>query len=375
MNPFNPSMGYLPQHLVGREDDLDEVAYALDSGSGALGRVSLFTGVRGIGKTTMLTAIGEEALQRGWYVIDDYATAGLLDRITDALHAIAGTNSNEVRRVVTGASVSVTGLSLTSAPVAKQARSLRSVLTSVIDSLPVNQGVLITVDEVQASNGNSRSSDELRELGNIIQLLIREQRDIAAAFAGLPSSIRAILSDDRGGPLTFLRRALRFDLGPVPLTAVEEAIRATIIDAGGTIDDECVETAAAATGGYPFLIQLIGYYTWRSAKAGNVTATDVTTGIAAARRRLGNLVHDTALADLSSVDKTFLLAMATDDGPCQMKDIQTRMGVDRLYAGKYRQRLIAAGMIIAPAHGQVDFALPYMREFLRTHGASLGIEL
>ena len=44
-------------------------------------------------------------------------------------------------------------------------------------------------------------------------------------------------------------------------------------------------------------------------------------GVQTARRRLGSLIHEPALRDLSHVDRTFLAAMAVDDGPSRMADI------------------------------------------------------
>lgn len=50
------------------------------------------------------------------------------------------------------------------------------------------------------------------------------------------------------------------------------------------------------------------------------------------------------------------------------------MGVDAQYAGKYRKRLIDAEMIRPTGHGFVDYELPYMREYLRSHHATDALE-
>ena len=76
------------------------------------------------------------------------------------------------------------------------------------------------------------------------------------------------------------------------------------------------------------------------------------------------------MADTSAIDRSFLLAMAQDDGPSKMADIQRRLGVDISYASQYRLRLLAAELIQPVRHGYVDFALPYLREYLREHAAS-----
>ena len=93
-------------------------------------------------------------------------------------------------------------------------------------------------------------------------------------------------------------------------------------------------------------------------------------GVQAARRRLGSLIHEPALRDLSEVDRTFLAAMAIDDGPSRMADIAARLNSDANYASQYRLRLIAADMIHSTGHGHVDYTLPYLRDYLREHAAT-----
>lgn len=100
-----------------------------------------------------------------------------------------------------------------------------------------------------------------------------------------------------------------------------------------------------------------------------IDETAVATAVPAAQRRLGALVHEPVLADVSDVDRTFLLAMAQDDGPSRVSDIAARLGVDANYTNRYRRRLLDAQLIAAPRRGLVDFEVPYLREYLREHGA------
>lgn len=72
---------------------------------------------------------------------------------------------------------------------------------------------------------------------------------------------------------------------------------------------------------------------------------------------------------LSPIDRTYLLAMAQDDGPSSTSTIAQRMGRDANYANIYRMRLLDAQVIKEAGHGYVDFAIPYLREYLREHAA------
>lgn len=119
------------------------------------------------------------------------------------------------------------------------------------------------------------------------------------------------------------------------------------------------------------MIQLVGLHAWRAESTAAVIDVDqARRGVDQARRKVGQLVHASALADLSDVDRSFLAAMAHDDGPSRMADIASRLGVDATYAGQYRLRLIAAEVIEPRGHGLVDFTLPGLRDYLREHAAS-----
>lgn len=188
-------------------------------------------------------------------------------------------------------------------------------------------------------------------------------------MAGLPRSTSDLLNDD---VLTFLRRADPIELADVDVDEVRSALVETLGAHGRTIEDEALAAAAAATGGYPFMIQLVGYHVWsRSRGHDPITSAHVEAGIVVARRKLGSTVHASALADLSDVDRTYLLAMAQDDGPSRTGEVAKRMKVSPSYASTYRERLISAQIIEAAGHGKVDFAIPYLREYLREHAAHI----
>ena len=156
-------------------------------------------------------------------------------------------------------------------------------------------------------------------------------------------------------------------LSDVPLAEASRALAETIAANGRRIDPEALVVAARATGGYPFMIQLVGYQVWRKASGDHIDAEAVRVGVEAARARLGSLVHETALADLSGVDRAFLSAMALDDGPSRLQAIAGRLGKAPNYVSVYRARLIEGGLIAAAGRGKVDFAIPFLREYLREH--------
>jgi len=363
-NPFKPTAGATPPLLIGREDVLEEVTESLEDGPGAPGRLVLFTGPRGVGKTVMLSEIGDLALHRGWITISETATRGLVDRlqseVSRRLHDLEPVAAP--RGSVTGLTLPVIGGGISVSPSPAEVVAWRHELGRLLDVLEGRHvGLLITVDEVHKG-----AREDLRTLAATMQHLIREDREVALAMAGMSSAVSDLLNDD---VLTFLRRATPFELDSVSLDSVRSALAETFATNGRSIDADALDEAARATGGYPFMIQLVGYHVWRKADGGTVGLAQAREGIAAARKRLGSTVHATALADLSDVDRTYLVAMAQDEGESATGEIARRLGETPYYASVYRSRLIAAGVVHATRRGYVDFTIPYLREYLRDHAA------
>lgn len=362
-NPFKPTAGAEPPHLIGREDALDLFEEGLEDGAGAPGLLSIISGPRGIGKTALLHRAENVALEHGWAPISDTATPGLLERLKHGvevhLREFGQAESKWHITAVQAASFSVTRKMTPAAQVDLRGRMTE--LTSILRKH--GTGLLITVDEIHSVN-----RAELVQLSATVQHLIREGLPIAFVGAGIPHAVSSLLNDKVA---TFLRRADPIVLDSVALDAVRDSLRQTFKDSNVSISELHLATAAEATGGYPFLVQLVGYHVWRLSKVSGVTDQTLTRGIEAARKRLGSMVLDTALADLSDVDRTFLVKMAVDDGPSRMSSIAERMGESIKYVGVYRHRLIDTGIIRPAGRGQVEFTLPYLAEHLRNHAVQL----
>lgn len=367
-NPFHASFGVSPPLLVGRESVLEDFIEALEDGPGSAGRATLYTGARGAGKTVMLNAVEDRARERGWLVVSETASPGFVQRMTrqHLPRLLRDFDPAAVQRRLTGLTaplnIGAVGWDTVERHVVEA--GLRNQLELLTDLLAEHStGVLITLDEI-----HHNQLAELRELATTVQHAFREGRELAFAGAGLAASVSDIVNDE---VLTFLRRAERHSLGSVPRADVERGFREPIEAAGRHIGDDALQIMVDGAAGYPFLLQLVGAQTWRiHPTEDEITVADASEGVTRARRRLGSLIHEPALSAASDIDKSFLLAMAHDDGPSKMSDIQHRLDVDVNYASQYRLRLIAAELIHSTRRGYVDFSLPYLREYLRDHAAA-----
>lgn len=358
-NPFRPSAGATPPQILGRAGVLDEFEYGLRLGSGAPGLLTIFTGARGIGKTVMLGAAHDIAREKGWAVISETATAGFMGRIGESMRGIAEElGPGPANRRITA--IAAAGFSITTQlPPERQVawRTLGEELLRLLDER--GNGLIITVDEIHAADRS-----ELAQLAASVQHFIQDRLPIGLVFAGLPAAVSDLLNE---GVATFLRRADKIDLHAAAIREVEESFAATFSTAGFRVSPDLVQRAAEATGGYPFLIQLVGYFLWREAENsnGDLTPETVDRAIEAANRRNARTVIEAALAAASPKDVDFLSAMAEDDGPSVAGEIGRRIGARTNLVANYRSRLLAAGLIQSAGHGRVDFAIPGLRQYLR----------
>jgi hypothetical protein len=370
-NPFKPSFGVSPPVLVGRDALLDEFVEGLEDGPGSAARATIYTGARGSGKTVMLNAVEDRARELGWLLVSETASPGFVDRIArqQLPRLLAGFDPKAVRRRVTGitAPLGAGGVTWSTTESHAPEASLRSQIELITDLLAETEtGLLITLDEI-----HQNQIAELRALATTVQHAFRDDRQLAFVGAGLASAITDVVNDE---VLTFLRRAERHALGPVASEDVARALRTPVEDSGRNVADDVLDVMVEGTRGYPFLIQLVGAQVWRRRRSEpEISMQSAHEGVSDALRRLGRLVYEPALADASDIDKSFLLAMAKDDGPSRMKDIQERLEIDANFASQYRLRLIASELIESTGHGYVDFALPYLRDYLREHAAAAGL--
>lgn len=365
-NPFTPSFGVSPPALVGREEALAQVADALDAGPGDPFRAVKVTGLRGSGKTVFLNAVEDAARDRGWAVLSESASATLVERLVgvELPRLLRDLDPDALSRTTTGGSASALGVGAsigqTTESRYRPGDDLRSLLTRLA-TLQAERGggVLVTVDEL-----NPAAAEDLREVTQTVQHCFRAGLEVAFVGAGLTLDVSDLM--DVPG-MTFLRRAEEIRFGTVSDAAVRRGLLDPLQTWGRRIDSDALDVAVAGTRGYPYLIQAVGYHLWAGSTADAPIDVDLAhDAVADALRRVGRLVLAPELRALSVVERSYLDAMALDDGPSRTGEIARRLGRTAQYAGVYRRRLVDAGVIAEAGRGRVDFVLPALRDYLRS---------
>jgi len=359
MNPFRPTFGASPYHWAGRTVVLEDFARGLDGYPGEPSRSLVVDGARGIGKTVLLTELEDIAAQRGWIVL---RATGREDSVRTLIDTTIPAKIAELAppagRTVTALQVSGfrvdTELLSSPDPVPTLGTRLRDLL-----SLLTGTGVLITVDEVQdADPGN------LSDIAVTHQDLIRDDQHVALAMAGLTHGINRLL--DLPGT-TFLRRARRFELGPLTYEDAHAVLLGTA-EESRPMDPDAADLAATIARGYPYLVQLIGYLAWNRA-GDRITRDDVAAVREETIRTMGSQVHAPSLKSVPPAQLAYLRAMADligDGTDVSSSAVAEKVGKKPNEATDTRGKLLDRGLIEAPAWGRVAFTLPYMADFLRS---------
>lgn len=372
-NPFKPTAGKMPPILIGRQSIIDDFKEGLENGAGAPGRLMLITGQRGYGKTVMLTELGRVAKDAGWEVISETASEGMCDRLASALvrpgMKLRGVNvqpsigvSGILNASLGGASFSVDQVALT----------LREVVNQRLAKMPRGKGIVFTIDEAQAA-----SMADMVALATTIQHVIRDKdmRDVfdsdkhgvAFVFAALPSLMDELLHER---VLTFLRRSVQHDLGLVAYPDVRSAYIEVVREGGLAIDSEVAELAAEASDGYPYMIQLVGYYMWRAAEvrgSKEIEEADVIQGKKDALVLFDDAVCAPLFDGLTAAQKLFVKAVAKEaPQPAKVSEIANRAHRSASWVSKYRASLIKERVVESAGYGLVRLSASHLAEYVQS---------
>ena len=358
---FQPTFGNRPEKYIGRDGVIEQFMAGLREPVGSRNRCTLFLGQRGMGKTALLLELSDRAQKAGYVVARVTAHEGMPQAIIEQFQLNGSKFFNDDKRKLTGVSAGALGFSLglTFSEAAERQYGFRAKMSLLCDKLTEKgKGALILIDEVHTSAA-------MREVAAAYQELVGDRKNIAIAMAGLPHAVSSVLNDS---VLTFLNRAVKVELGLISIQLIrayyERAFRSIDIKAS----DEVLDRAALSTRGFPYLMQLIGYYMIQYSQENDiVTNVMMDKAEKAAMKDLEDNVFKPILAPLSDNDRIFLQALARCGGTVTTAKLQDRLGKKGPAIQPYRKRLIEAGIIEAPRRGELVFAVPYLPDYLLGH--------
>ncbi len=380
-NPFHPGAGSPPPEPAGRDELLERAAVALDrirAGRGA--RSVVLYGLRGVGKTVLLTTIGNRAEAEGLVVValeapEHRSLPGMLvpalrtsllrlDRlkraiagVTRALRALAGFAKLKVRYDDLEIALNVEpepGL----ADSGDLDADLAGLLVAVGQAARERETVVVlAVDELQYV-----PEGQLAALIAALHRAGQRQLPITMIGAGLPQ-----LLGQMGEAKSYAERLFEFvPIGPLDPAAATAALRLPVEREGEGIDDGAIAAILADTQGYPYFLQEWGKHCWDAAAGSPIGASDVASVRELAVAELDGSSFRVRFDRLTPKEKRYLRAMAElGPGPHRSGDIAAEMGREVTSLAPTRNTLIAKGMLFSPGHGDTAFTVPLFDAFMR----------
>ncbi len=380
-NPYSPGAGRPPAALVGREAQLSAWATAIarvQAGRDAQS-IALY-GLRGVGKTVLLSRFSRMARDLDWVVAQIEAKPGnsMRDLIGEALRdeLIELARPGLGRRVLTALKTYLSfkasydtngtwsfGLDLKDAEGGgADSGAFEPDLGKLLRDLcgaaeERGVGVALLIDEAQ-----DLPNEELVALCSILHGATQRQERLVVALAGLPSLPRKLAEAK-----SYAERQFSFHV----IDALSEADAADALinpalDEGAQWDPDAVDHVVARAGGYPYFLQQYGQEVWNVADGSTITRADARQGV-----EIGQLALDSGFFRIrwdraTPAEKDYLKAMAVDDDAGSL----TGAVADRLHKkinaiGPTRANLINKGLVYSPDHGIVAYTVPAMAAFVR----------
>jgi AAA ATPase domain len=365
--------------LVGRDDALGAWETSLQRAQiGRTDQPVVLYGLRGVGKTVLLSEFRRRAASTDWIVAQIEAGSGksLREMLGEALYAPLsdlarpGAGRRLLKSLKTALSFKASydatgtwtfGVDLADAPgggadTGILDTDLKKLINDLADAAEEEGvGLAILVDEAQ-----DLSSEELATLCTIAHAAAQDNWRVLLAFAGLPSLPR-ILAEAKSYAERF--RYMKIEQLGTDVVAEALTIPAQLEDAQW--DDDAVELVVEASGRYPYFLQQFGQETWNVAEGPVIARPDAALGVAQGTNDLDNGFFRVRWDRATRAEQSYLRAMAIDrDDGSSSSEVATRLSRKPTSLGPTRAALIAKGLIYAPEHGIVAFTVPGMAAFI-----------
>lgn len=337
-NPFTLTFGKSPLEPVERPVQTNEIIDTFTA-EPVNQQMFLITGVRGSGKTVMMTEISRKLRTREeWVVIELNPSVDLLQGILSKL------NSNPVcAGIIKSAKIDLSfwgfGVSIEGAVPITDAETA---IIAILEKMKKNgKKLLVTIDEVT-------NNEFMHVFAGSFQIFVRQDLPIFLLATGLYENIDELQNEKN---LTFLYRAPKIQMKPLNQQAIIKKYMNIF-----QIEREQAAQMAELTKGYPFAFQVLGYLTWNN--HGNYREV-----LEEYEQYLSEFVYDKIWSELSRKDRVVARGIAeTDSG--KIKDIREHLGMETNQFNPYRKRLIKKGILSGEMRGYVYFTLPLFEDYV-----------
>lgn len=341
-NPFSISFGTLPTQYISRITQTNQIVEVFTDDNPS-NHVFMLTGIRGSGKTVMMTDISERLRnEKDWIVVEISPERDMLEGLAATLYAIPELHALFIKAKLDFSALGL-GVSVeNAAPITDTEVAVNRMLEYITKA---GKRVLITVDEV-TNNAN------LKVFAAAFQIYLRRNFQVYLIMTGLYENLYNLQNEKS---LTFLYRAPKVILEPLNYTAVVSHYKKVF-----EIDNEQAEYMAKLTKGYSFAFQVLGYIYWNNRER---KIEDI---LPEYDQYLDEYVYDKIWSEMSEMDRKVVSAMAIS-GETNVSKLRELVGMTTSQFSVYRDRLKRKGIINTAQYGYISLLLPRFEEYVKLH--------
>lgn len=382
LNPYAPGAGTQPPQLTGREEILEKVSIAIDRcRTGLSARGVLMVGLRGVGKTVLLTRMSQEAEAKGLAVVSVEAPekrslpallipalrSALLkvDRVAatgalfhKALHALSGfMGAMKIKYADVELAIDMEkqhGI----ADSGDLEHDLMELLTTIGEALKERKTALILfIDEIQYLE-----EDHFAALIMALHKCSQKQLPVLLIGAGLPQ-----LVGQAGRAKSYAERLFEYpEIGPLTELAAKQALEAPAERLQVKYTPQALTAILHQTQSYPYFLQEWGKHCWDAALKSPISLDDVKFATQIAISELDASFFRVRFDRLTPAEKKYLRGMAElDPQSCRSGDIANILQREVQSVAPIRASLMGKGMIYSPSHGDNAFTVPLFSDYLK----------
>ena len=347
-NPFNPTFGDVPKIYLDNSDTAFQVANQIRHAT--YPNAILITGVRGSGKTVMLSRI-EEILQHDHrcHLIDLMSDSQLVDSFINRLGDVSASSVAKVLKKVAPASINIEGVGFSfNKPTTTTIKDAASEMLVKLEKR--HQFVVVCIDEVD-------NTEALRNFAKIFNELKRHHLPIHVIMTGLPD---ILLSIQGSKTLTFLLRAQKeytkalnkYDM----YLAYQKVFQA---------DDAVLQQMVVLTKGYSYAFQLLGSLAFKQTiqQKQPLDLPALNSITLKYKQQLFANAYNKIFEELSSLDQRYLILVGQG---LKRQEIAKKLHKSANTVSQYRRRAIERCLVkpSVKGAGYVTYTLPFFDEFM-----------
>lgn len=381
-NPYAPGAGTIPPELTGRDEIIEKAAIALDRcRNGLASRGLLMVGLRGVGKTVLLTRIAQNAEANGFVVVSIETPekrslpALLIPALRTALlkldrMAAVGNLGKRALRVLGGfvGAMKVKyqdvefGVDLGNEPGVADSGDLEHDLAALFIEVgraakERKTALVLFIDEIQYIE-----EEQFAALIMALHKCAQYQLPVLLIGAGLPQ-----LVGFAGRAKSYAERLFEYpEIGPLSDSAAREALEAPALRLNVRYERAALGDVLSQTQAYPYFLQEWGKHSWQCAAQSPITLDDVRSATDLAISELDASFFRVRFDRLTPGEKRYLRAMAElGTGPHRSGDIAHLLNKEVQTVAPTRATLISKGMIYSPSHGDNHFTVPLFDGYMK----------